>query len=82
MFGEILILCASTLLSSSTDTAISAPTMPDESALKLWNCAWENIEPLITDGDLTVRFHELLEFPVIIFLIPVSLLMFSVGKLV
>jgi hypothetical protein len=34
------------------------------------------------DGDLTVRFQELLEFPVIIFLMPVSLLMFSVGKLV
>jgi hypothetical protein len=37
MFGEILILSALTLLFSSTDTAISAPTMPDASALKLWN---------------------------------------------
>jgi hypothetical protein len=71
-----------TLLFSSIDTAISAPTMPDESALKLWNWAWENIELLITDGDFIVKFQELLELPVIIFLIPVSLLMFSAGKLV
>jgi hypothetical protein len=82
IFGEILILSASTLLSSSTDTATSAPTIPDESALKLWNWAWENIELLITDGDFIVKFQELLELPVIIFLMPVSLLMFSAGKLV